>query len=189
MDVKATGRGAVTEITQGNGLPAQVIPRHGVGVYFQTERMDDQFQTIVQGTVVLDIGQLHAEEAGACTVEYGKGLVIIVVDDVRALHLGQAVGTVRRFLKVIVVLVTGVVLMDQGTAAFAADIVVVVTMLTQRKLFRSGIVSCPQTFSAVAAQDDFFFQTGGSTGDGRQRGYTGLRGTRWSSERKGMCLT
>ena len=49
------GRGAA--VAQGEGLPAQFLPWHGVELPVQGQRMGHQLQAVVQGTVVFDVHQ------------------------------------------------------------------------------------------------------------------------------------
>ena len=119
VDMEATGSGAMAEITQLHGLFAQLCPGHSVKLPVQRHGVGHQLQPVVEGAVVLDVGevsvpvgdiqkrkgvrctftrtvnfQLHAEEPGAFPMENGFRLIVIVMDALAFIQGMVTTGTI-----------------------------------------------------------------------------------------------
>lgn len=181
MDMEAAGVGLVAGVAQLHSPAQQLLPGHLLRMVAQRHGMGHQLKAIVQGAVVFAVEpllpfpvgdadqfpgvvvalsslvdlQLHSEEPGAVPEENGSGFVAVVLDGVGLLHPGVAALAHGILLVLIVGGVAGRFQADEGAAAVAASIVVVIAPLAKRRLRRSGIVIAPDPLSAYRAHGSF----------------------------------
>ena len=93
--------------------------------------------------------KFHAEIALAVAVKYGFGLVVVFVNGAVLTFL---VATVAIGV-VIVVIVVSVVPMNDSAAALAGRIVIIVAGVAERHTISACIVICPDSVTAMLAND------------------------------------
>jgi len=181
VDVQTAGTTLVRSVAQTDGFVEDCLPRHFVLMEHRRHRVSDDFDAVLERTVVLavDIFQtvlmcgfdnplgigitlsctvdlkFHAKESVAGAVEDGIGFVVVVVD---TLGFIAVVIATRAVGFVIIVRIVRLVEMDNTSAGSAMSVVTVVAVLTQREAVGTGVVGEPDTFAAALA-------FGGVTGD------------------------
>lgn len=174
VDVQTAGAALVGGITEADGFVEDIPPRHFVLVEHRRHRMGNDFDAVLERTVMLAVNVFQAvlmcgfedtfsvgvtlsrsvdlefdtEEAVAGTIEDGFGLIVVVVDGlifVPVVITGTAIGFV------IVVGIVRFVEMDDTSAGSTVSVMLFVAVLTEGKTVGTGVVSEPDTFVAALA--------------------------------------
>ena len=182
VDMEAAGACLVGPVAQASGLVQDFLPGHVTAMVVQGHGMADNLKAFIQGAVMLAVGpflsvvdqtknlpgiavvfsgavnlQLHPEVPTALAKELRFRLVVIVMDFPGAgvvAVAGVAPGVV------VIIIVVGVVLVDDPAAVFAGGVEAVKAGLAQVGVFVSGVAVGPDALTAPLAAGGFRVQAG-----------------------------
>ena len=174
VDVQTAGTTLVRSVAQTDGFVEDCLPRHFVLMEHRRHRVSDNFDAVLERTVVLAVDvfqtvlmcgfdnplgigitlsctvdlKFHAKEAVAGAVEDGFGFIVVVVD---TLGFIAVVIATRAVGFVIIVRVVRLVKMDDASAGSAMSVVAVVAVLTEGEAVGTGVVGEPDAVAAALA--------------------------------------